>query len=366
MNRPSMHARAAACGALAVVPLLLGACKPAEKPVELPRAVNVVRIEGGNGTLSASYTGDVRSRYETGLSFRVPGKVTERLVEVGDTVKPGQLLARLDPGDQQLGIEGARQTVAAAEASHAQARADFQRFGDLYKQGFISAAEYDRRKAAFDVAAAQLSQARAQLSVNRNQADYTTLRAPSEGVVTMVAAETGQVVGAGQTVLRVARPGFTEVAISIPENRLKEVRRGMDVRVNLWAAPDHLYRGRIREISPAADAVTRTYLAKVTVLDADDTMQLGMTANVFLDVAADPSVVRLPPTALYQKGSDTAVWVVDAGSSQVKLRPVTVGKFDDDHVVVTAGLKPGETVVRAGVQKLFPDEKVRILTPRAP
>jgi multidrug efflux system membrane fusion protein len=366
MKRTRPRLRVAAPCALALMPLLLAACKPAEKPAEPPRAVNVVRIEGGNGTLSASYTGDVRPRYETGLAFRVPGKVTERLVEVGDTVKPGQVLARLDPGDQQLGIEAARQAVAAAEASHAQARSDFQRFGDLYKQGFISAAEFDRRKAAFDVAAAQLSQARAQLSVNRNQADYTTLRAPSESVVTTVAAEVGQVVGAGQTVLRVARPGFSEIAISVPENRLKEVKRGMDVRINLWAVPEHLYRGRVREISPAADAVTRTYLAKVTVLDADDTMQMGMTANVFLDVAADPNVVRLPSTALYQKGADTAVWVVDAGSSQVKLRPVTVGKFADDHVVVTGGLKPGETVVRAGVQKLFPDEKVRILAPRAP
>lgn len=366
MTRPRTLSRAASLCALAVAPLLLGACKPAEKPVEPPRAVNVLRIEGGNGTLSASYTGDVRSRYETGLAFRVPGKLTERLVEVGDTVKTGQVIARLDPADQQLGIEAARQAVSAAEASYAQAKSDLTRFGELFRQGFISAAEFDRRKAAHDVAGAQLSQARAQLSVNRNQAEYTTLRAPSEGVVTAVAAEVGQVVGAGQAVLRVARPGFTEVAVSVPENRLKEVRRGMDVRVNLWAAPERLYRGRVREIAPAADAVTRTYLAKVTVLDPDDGVQLGMTANVFLDVAADPGEVRLPSTALFQKGAEPAVWIVDPATSQVRLRPVTIGRFADDHVVVTAGLKPGDTVVRAGVQKLFPDEKVRILAARAP
>ena len=349
-----------------LLPLALAACKPEAKPVEAPRAVNVVRVEAGNGTLSASYTGDIRARYETALGFRVPGKVAERMAEVGDVVKRGQVLARLDPGDQNLGIEGARQGVAAAEASHTQARADLARFGDLFRQGFISAAEYDRRKAAFDVAAAQLSQARAQLSVNRNQADYTTLRAQEDGVVTAIAAESGQVVSAGQPVFRIARPGFKEVAVSIPENRLNELKRGAEVRVNLWAAPDKLYKGRVREIAPSADAITRTYLAKISLLDPDDQVQLGMTANVFLDVAADANTVRLPSTALYQKGADTAVWIVDPAASQVSLRPVKVGRFADDHVTIVAGLKPGDTVVRAGVQKLFPNEKVRILAPRAP
>jgi multidrug efflux system membrane fusion protein len=167
-------------------------------------------------------------------------------------------------------------------------------------------------------------------------------------------------------VFRIARPGFKEVAVSIPENRLNELKRGAEVRVNLWAAPDKLYKGRVREIAPSADAITRTYLAKISLLDPDDQVQLGMTANVFLDVAADANTVRLPSTALYQKGADTAVWIVDPAASQVSLRPVKVGRFADDHVTIVAGLKPGDTVVRAGVQKLFPNEKVRILAPRAP
>lgn len=350
----------------AVAALLLAACKAPETPPEPPRAVHVVRVEPGNGTISANYTGDVRARYETALGFRVGGKITGREVEIGDAVKAGQVLMRLDPGDQRLGVKAAADAVAAAEASHTQAGADFKRFGDLYRQGFVSAAEFDRRRTTLEVAAAQLAQARAQLALTRNQSDYTTLKAGADGIVTAILAEVGQVVGAGQAVARVARPGHMDVAVSIPENRLGEVRKGLAVRVNLWAAPERFYEGRVREVSPVADPVTRTYLAKVTLLDAGGDIQLGMTANVFLEGAEPSSTVRLPSTALFQKGSSPAVWVVDPATSQVSLRAVKVGRFAEDHITIVEGLQPGDTVVRAGVQKLFANEKVRILADRGP
>lgn len=344
------------------LPVVLGACKPEAKPAPQPRAVNVVKAGEADALFGNSYSGDVRARYETALGFRVGGKITERLVEVGDTVRKGQALLRLDPVDRRLSVDAAGQQVAAAEANHRQAKAEFQRFEGLYRQGFISAAEFDRRKSAFEVAAAQLAQARSQWTFDRNQADYTTLRADHDGVVTVLQAEVGQVVDTGMPVVRVVRSGEKEIAISVPENRLADVRRGGEADVVLWADPSKSYRGRIREIAPNADQVTRTYTAKVTILDADERVQLGMTGTVALSGgAAAARAMRLPSSAIHQKGDQAAVWIVDPASAQVNLRPVKIDRFADDHVTVLEGVRPGESVVRAGVHKLFAGEKVRVL-----
>jgi len=354
-----------ACGALVLVSLLAG-CKPEPAPVKLPRAVNVVRVGAPDTAFGNSYSGDVRARYETALGFRLGGKVTERLVEVGDVVKKGQVLMRLDPVDQRLGAEAASDQLSAARASFEQTRADFTRFRELARQGFISAAELDRRNAAFNVAEAQFSQARAQLSIQRNQADYTTLRADHEGIVTALHAEVGQVVDKGTIVIRMVRPGEKEVAISVPENRLKEVIRGREASIALWTDPSRIYKGRVREVAPGADPVTRTYTAKVSILDADDAVQWGMTANVALAGDADAArAVRLPSSAIHQKGDQAAVWIVDPSTGAVKLHPVRVGRFADEFVAVLEGVKPGDAVVRAGVHRLFDGEKVRVLAEAA-
>lgn len=346
----------------ALLAVLLAGCKAEQKPVEPPRAVNVVRVGAGDGVFGNTFSGDVRARYETAMGFRVGGKVVERLVEVGDTVRKGQVLMRLDPTDQVLGVEAARQQMAAAESNHRQAKADFTRFENLFRQGFISAAEFDRHRTALEVAQAQLVQARAQWNLNRNQTDYTTLRADHDGVVTVLLAEVGQVVDRGTPVVRVVRPGEREVAISLPENRLGDVRRGREAAIVLWSDPSRAYQGRVREVAPNADPVTRTYTAKVTVVDADDKVQWGMTASVALDGGAEAArAYRLPSTALHQKGDQAAVWIVDPGTNQVNLRPVKVGRFAEEYVTVLDGLKPGDAVVRAGVHKLFAGEKVRIL-----
>lgn len=354
-----------ACAAFAMVCLLAG-CKPEAAPVKVPRAVNVVRVGAPDTVFGNSYSGDVRARYEAALGFRVGGKITERLVEVGDAVRKGQVLFRLDPLDQRLGAEAATEQLAAARANLEQTRADLVRFRELARQGFISATELDRRKAAFDVADAQFAQARAQQSLQRNQSDYTTLRSDHDGIVTALAAEVGQVVDKGAIVVRLVRPGEKEVAISVPENRLTEVTRGRDATVVLWTDPSRVYKGRVREVAPGADAVTRTYTAKVSILDADESVQWGMTANVAIAGSADAArAVRLPSSAIHQKGDQAAVWIVDPKTGQVSLHPVRIGRFADDFVAVLDGVKPGDAVVRAGVHRLFDGEKVRVLAEAA-
>jgi multidrug efflux system membrane fusion protein len=275
------------------------------------------------------------------------------------------VLARLDPEDQKLSAEAANQQLVAARSDYGQAKADLVRYKELFDKGFISAAEYDKRRNTFATAAARLEQATAQLELNRNQTAYTTLHADQDGVVTAVQAEVGQVVIAGQTVVKVARLDEKEVAVNVPENRLAELRGAKEVDITLWAVPGKNYKGRIREVSPSADNVTRTYTVKVTLLDPDSSVQLGMTANVYVKGGAKAEAARLPLTALFQKGNEPAVWVIDPTTGQATLRPVQVGRYTQDYVTIASGLTNGELVVRAGVHKLNQGEKVRILTDAA-
>jgi membrane fusion protein, multidrug efflux system len=341
--------------------LCLSACSKEPPRVEDVRPVHVVEVKlDGSGT-QTTYTGDVRARYETALSFRVAGKIVERKVEVGSRVTRGELLARLDPSDYQLNIEAANSQLAAARSDFAQAQDELKRFRDLYEKKFISAAEFDRRQTAFDVAKARLEQAQAQLGVTRNQSAYTSLRADHAGIVTAIAVEVGQVVTAGQTVMRVARPEEMEVVVAVPESKLDDLRAATQVLTTLWAEPETRFKGRIRETSPSADPVTRTYSIKVTILDPSPKVQLGMTANVFLGSGVAEPVIRLPLTALFQQGDKGAVWIVDPKTGVVALTPVQVTRYTQDGVEIAAGLKPGDLVVRAGVHKLHPGQKVRVL-----
>ena len=332
-----------------------------EKPQATPEArlVNVVRVIIGSNNSDVGYSGEVRPRYETNLGFRVAGKIVARNVEVGGLVKKGNVLARLDPEDQQLNTRSAQSQLAAAKSEYEQSKAELSRYTDLYKKNFISKAEFDRRQNEYNVAKARLEQAQAQLAVTRNQTGYTELAADHVGVVTAILVEVGQVVAAGQTVMKLARTDDREVVISIPENRLAELSAAREIAISLWADPTKSYQGRVREVSPSADPVTRTYAAKISVLDADPAMKLGMTANVYLRGIQRAVAVMLPATALFQDNGHAAVWVVDKANSQVKLVPVEVGEYVEDRVAVLSGLNPGDMVVRAGVHKLFVGEKVR-------
>jgi multidrug efflux system membrane fusion protein len=351
--------------ALAALVLLAGGCAREQDRPEDVRPVNVVKVSPAEAGTQVSYTGDVRPRYETALGFRVAGKIVARKVEVGSRVQRGQALARLDPSDYRLNIEAAKSQLAAAQSDFLQAKDDLQRYRELFEKKFISAAEFDRRQNAYTVAKARLEQAQAELGVTENQSAYTSLRADRDGIITSISAEVGQVVSSGQEVMRLAQLGEKEVVVSVPEGRLDELRAVDTVAIGLWAAPDARFAGRIREISPSADPVTRTYSVKVTILKPTQQVQLGMTANVLLGDEKAGAVVRLPLSALYQNGQEPAVWVVDPKTSQVKLTPVKVARYTEEAVEISSGLHAGDVVVRAGVHKLTAGQRVRILAPNA-
>ena len=353
----SIVLRAVLLGALIAT---AGACEKARESAPPPRLVNVVRVSMDMSDGDVAYSGEVRARYETNLSFRVAGKIVARNVEVGSSARAGGVLARLDPEDQQLNTRSAQSQLEAAKSEFEQTKAELERYTDLLKKNFISQAEYERRLNAFNVAKARLEQAQAQLSVSKNQAGYTELVADHAGVVTAILAEVGQVVTAGQTVMKLARTDEKEVVISIPENRLAGLTAVREITITLWADPSRIYRGRVREVSPSADPVTRTYAARISVLDADASVSLGMTANVYLKELQRGATMLLPATALFQDDNEAAVWVVDPATSQVKLVPVQVGEYMEDKVTILSGLNPGDIVVRAGVHKLFAGEKVRM------
>jgi RND family efflux transporter MFP subunit len=340
----------------------LGACSKQEAQAPAPRPV-IAQVAAAKPADGANvYSGEVRARYENDLAFRVGGKVVARFVDVGATVRKGDQLARLDPQDLQLNVESARQNLAAAEADHALARAELERYRELYAKKYVSQAVLDGRQTTFNTTKARLEQARAQAQVARNQSSYTTLVAEADGVITAVNVEAGQVVAAGQPVMRFARPEEKEVAISVPETRLGELRDASRILISLWAAPDKPYLGRIREIAPNADPATRTFAAKISFVEPDAAVKLGMTANVAIGDRAAGLVITLPLTALTEVQGKPAVWVVDPHTSQVNLRPVAVGAYREDGVIVREGLRPGEIVVTAGVHKLIAGETVRVVS----
>jgi len=340
----------------------LAACGKQEAQAPAPRPV-IAQVVGSKPAGSANvYSGEVRARYENDLAFRVGGKVVARFVDVGATVQKGEQLARLDPQDAQLNVESARQSLAAAEADHALAKAELERYRELRAKNYVSQAVLDARVTTFNTTKARLEQARAQAQVARNQSSYTTLVAEADGVITAINVEAGQVVAAGQPVVRFARPEEKEVAINVPETRLGELRDAGEVTIAVWAAPDKPYRGRVREIAPNADPATRTFAAKVSFVQPDAAVKLGMTAHVAIGDPAASQVITLPLTALTEVGGKHAVWVVDPQTSTVNLRPVAIGAYREDGVTVRDGLRPGEVVVTAGVHKLLPGETVRVIS----
>lgn len=339
----------------------LASCSKKEGAAAVAKPVYVVTVRFNGASSAFSYTGDVRARFESALGFRIPGKIVERLVDVGATVKKGQPLARLDPADMRLTADVANSQLQAARYDFIQAKADLDRFRELRDKSFISEAEYERRRTNFDVARARYDQAQAQLGVSRNQAAYTTLLADNDGVITSIVVEVGQVVAAGQDVLRLARSGEREVEIPVPESRLQEMRAATSVKIKLWASPNVEYDGAIREISPSADRVTRTYAVKVSILNPGEGVQLGMTANVFLSAEGGAKTAVLPATAVFQQGNAPSVWVVDDHTQTIHAKTVQVAQYRQDAVTITGGVQDGEKVVRAGVHKLFDAEKVRII-----
>ncbi|QDO97895.1 efflux RND transporter periplasmic adaptor subunit [Ferrovibrio terrae] len=360
MTRTSLSI-AAIAGSL----LVLAGCERAAPAPEPIRPVRVTTVAPQVHESRSSYTGEVRARYETNLAFRVGGKIVARYVEIGSEVKKGAALARLDPEDTRLATQNARAQLSAAQANFNQAQTELSRYRKLFDSRVISQAELDRRQNTYNTAEAQLDSARSQLRSAQNQMDYTELHADADGVVTAIGVETGQVVSAGQTVMKLARPEEKEVVFNVAENRLDELRSATAIAISLWAQPDKEYTGVVREIAPGADPATRTYAVKVSVQNAPAGMRLGMTSTVSIVRRSEASMVALPLSALYQQGAEPAVWIytgpVEGGEGKVELRPVKIAAFIERAVLIADGLKDGEKVVTAGVHKLIPGQAVRLL-----
>ena len=355
---------------VAALALLLVACSKAPPPAEPVRAVKTVVIAPTSTGGTYEYAGEIRARVESRLGFRVGGKMIERPVNVGDSVKAGQLLARLDPRDLRLGEDVARAAVASAAVNLQQADADFKRYRDLKDQGFISGAELERRETTLKVAKAQLEQARAQSGVQGNQAGYAALNADTGGVITGVDVEPGMVVAAGASVVRLARDGPRDVVFSVPEDKVGLIQaigaRQGTVQVRLWSSGAATVAAKIREVSAAADPATRTFLVKADLGDADGP-RLGQTATVAVDTPRVAGIARVPLSALKEDHGKSTVWIVDAASMTTVSRLVTIGGAEGNDAVVLAGLVPGDRVVTAGVHVLSPGQKVRLYNdPEAP
>jgi len=339
---------------------LAGCDDSVAQKAEPARPVLVATAHFEASTPARSFVGTVRPRIEADMGFRVPGKVAKRLVEVGQTVDVGQPLATLDEIDLKLQAEQAQAEFRAATGVLAQAAAAEQRAIDLKAKGWTTDAQLDQAKAAADEARARLNRADRSVDLTKNSLSYATLEADSRGVVTATLIEPGQVVAAGQTAIRVARLGEKEAWVAIPETLLGRAKDGV-ATVTLWSDPDCKYEAKLREIAPAADPATRTYLAKFSLPKADDRVSLGMTATLTLSDAATERVARLPLSALFNEGGKPSFYVVNDGG-EVTLKPVTVKSYESSDVVITGGVDEGDKVVALGVQKIDPAQRVRVVS----
>jgi len=339
---------------------VLAACGGKQEVEEVVRPVRSVVITGGTSAESATYTAEIRSRVETDLSFQVGGKVIRRDVDVGANVKRGQALAQLDQTDTQLGVDAARGGVPAAQSDLDRARSEEARFRDLLERGLTTRAQYQAQQTAVRSAEAKLAQATAELRLAQQKVGYTTLRADQDGVVTGVQVEAGSVVAAGQRVVSIARPSELEAVFDVPDARIDEVRTAYAVVISPLQPASGAWAGRVREISPSADPVTRTYRVRTTIANPPSSLRLGMTVTVTLPRVGGAPNVALPSTAVFQKAGKPAVWIVKDDST-VELRAVVVERYDSDRVYVADGIRTGERVVTAGVHRLSEGEKVKLL-----
>jgi RND family efflux transporter MFP subunit len=340
---------------------LLSACgRQAEAPPQEVRPVRTVTIAERHAALPVTLTGTIGARDEAPLAFRLSGRMIDRRVNLGDRVRAGQVVARLEPQNEQNALRSARASLSAAQGQLVNARASLQRREPLAARGAVSQAELDQAREAFQTAKAQVDAAEAQLKFAQDQLSFTELRADSDGVITAIGAEPGEVVPAGRMVVTLARQSGRDAVFDVPGQLIRSAPRDAPVTVSLSDDPKVTATGQVREVSPQADPVTRTFEVRVGLADPPPAMLLGATVVGRVDLASE-QVIDVPPSALVTSGQAPTVWVVDPATSTVSLRPVEVLRFDPDSVVVSKGLDPGEVVVTAGVQALYPGQKVRVL-----
>jgi membrane fusion protein, multidrug efflux system len=345
---------------VALIATAVVSCDKPAPPVSQARPVRAVTVERQAEGETVSLTGHVRAVIEANLAFRIEGRVIERLVDVGDVLKVGQVVAKLDPQIEQNGLNTAQANLASLEAVLVQARLTFGRQQQLVKDGWTSQANFDEAQQKLKTTQGLVDAAEAQVRTAEDQLSYTALYADAPGVVTEKGAEPGEVVHAGQMIVRVARQGGRDAVFDVPEQLIRTGPRDPVVQLALTNDPAVRATGRVREVAPQADPTTRTWQVKVGIIDPPPGMALGSTVTGSIKLSAPPGV-EVPASALTEANGHPAVWVVDQQSKTVSLREVDVARYDPATVVISQGLETGEVVVTAGVQVLRPGQKVRLL-----
>lgn len=343
--------------------LALAGCDRAEKaPPQAGRPVQVVKVEASLLTAGVELSGEIQAEKTVSLAFRIAGRIAERPVNVGDRVAPGQIVAKLDRTIETNAVAAAEAALEAARGEVVTARSTFERQERLMGQGFTTRPRFDAAQKAQETAQAALENAEAQLEQARDRLGFTDLRADVAGVVTVRSAEPGEVVQPGQPILQIAREDGRDAVFAVPARVLEGKTGDPVVRVVLAEAPGVSASGRIREIAPQADPVTRTFQVRVGLQDPPEAMRLGSTVVGSVETTS-ARIMSIPAKALTTSGRGAAVWIVDPKTSTVSLRPIDILRFDPDHVVVSQGLVPGETIVATGVQALHPGQRVKPLPP---
>ncbi len=343
-----------------LVAALVSACDKAAPPVPPVRPVRAVTVERPKAGETLSLTGQVRAKDQVNLAFRLDGRVIERLVNVGDVVKKGQVVARLDPQDEQNALRSAQANLASTQAALNQAKLSFWRQQELLKNGNTPRAMFDDAQRTLLTAQAQLDSAQAQLHTAQDQLSYTVLSPDAAGAVTATGAEPGEVVHAGQMVVQVAYEGARDAVFDVPELIIRTGPRDPLVNIALTNDPQVTATGRLREVAPQADSATRTFQVKVGIIDPPESMRLGATVTGSITLSAPPGI-EIPASAMAQANGQPAVWVVDPQTQTVSLRNVDVVQYDPATVLISNGLEAGDQVVTAGAQTLRPGQKVRLL-----
>ena len=354
--------------AVGLLALGLAACQPDEVDMDASAdvAARLVWVEPVTAPPSKrlSYAGTIRPRSDAPLAFRVGGKVMQRLVDVGDPVVAGDVVALLDPSDLDATVNADRARERAAEAEAERSADDLTRIAALKTKGHVSQAALDRAQASADAAAETLKAARERRRLSENQRDYAVLRATAPGIVTATLAEPGEVVALGQPVVRLARADAREAVVAIPEAHIADVA-GAVADVTLWALPGERFGARLRELSPQADASARTFTARFSLDDAGEVVRLGMTATVHLSPDRSIEGVAVPLSAVWHRGDEAFVWRGEPGDTRVRAVPVVLRRIAADRAIVSGDLPVGAHVVSVGAHRLDEDLLVRV-EPRAP
>ena len=361
--RRSVFGRVGVIAIFAVLPLLAACKQEAEAPPASPRQVRTVVIAERDGATTVSLTGRIEAEDEVPLAFRIGGRLLENNGKLGERLQRGDLVARLESQNEENQLRAATAALAAAQAQYNQAAGHYDRQRTLFRQGWATRATYETAEKGKKTAAAQVEAAEAQLSAAEDLLGFTELRADQDGVVTIVGPGAGEVVTPGQMIVRVARQDGRDAVFDVPSQVIRSAPSNPDIMVSLADDPNVKVRGHVREVSPQADPVTRTFKVKVTLESPPEAMRLGATVNGLMTTTQD-AMIEVPASALTRSEQQPAVWVVDPANQTVSLRPVEVKRFGENLVAIADGLKAGDVVVTAGVQALHPGQQVRLLEPQ--